>query len=79
MNDYDESMDTGTMLGGMKFHQVGMRGTANHRSLDYLTDIPGADVDSAFPDPNPAAMETELLQGPISGEVFNSENLGQWV
>ena len=81
MIDYDDTMDTSGTMSGMKFPPVGgMRGTPNHRSLDYLTDIAGTDVESAFPDPNStAAMETELLQGPISGEVFNSENMGQWV
>jgi hypothetical protein len=79
MIDYDDSMDTSGTMPGMKFHPGGMRGTPNHRSLDYLTDIAGGDVESAFPDPNTASMETELLPGPLSGEVFNNDNMGQWV
>ena len=77
MGDYDDSMDTS---GAIKFHPMGgMRGTPTHRSLDYLTDIAGSDVESSFPDPNAGAMETELLPGPLSGEVFSNENMGQWV
>ena len=48
--DYEESMDTSGAMSGMKFDPVGMRGTPNHRSLDYLTDIAGTD-ESSFPDP----------------------------
>lgn len=75
MIDYDDPMDT---TGAMKFHPGGMRGTLNHRSLDYLNDLP-SDVESTFPDPNQATMDTDLLPGPISGEVFNNENIGHWV
>lgn len=78
MGEYDESMDTSGAMSGMKFPTMGIRGAPNHRSLDYLTDIGGGDVEPAFPDPNAGTMETELLPGPLSGEVFN-ENIGQWV
>ena len=72
MIDYDDPMDTSA---AMKFQLGGgMRVAHNHRSLDYLNDMPG-DVESSFPEPNPAAMDTELLPGT---EVFN-ENMGQWV
>ena len=68
VGDYDDSMDTSAAI---KFHpMMGMRGTPTHRSLDFLTDIAGGDVDS-FSDPNAGAMETDFLSG---GEIG-----GQWV
>ena len=80
MGEYDESMDTSGAISGMKFPAMGgMRGGApNHRSLEYL-DIGAGEVEPTFPDPNAGAMETELLPGPLSGEVFNETNIGQWV
>jgi hypothetical protein len=79
MGEYDESMDTSGAMSGMKFTPMGgLRGAPNHRSLDYL-DIGTGEVEPTFPDPNASAMETELLPGPLSGEVFNETNIGQWV
>ena len=79
MGEYDESMDTSGAMSGMKFTPMGgIRGAPNHRSLEYL-DIGTGEVEPTFPDPNATAMETELLPGPLSGEVFNETNIGQWV